>query len=264
MTILSEHPTEHSSDSRKYGRPKDPRLVPEMAEKVAALRQWWNVDRLAPRKGIRPTVLLTFDEMLDALLDECLRYGDIALAAGVSRERIRQIHRDEFSLILPYRRGTGWKRQRSCTLAKRRDNIAAIEPTGVAKIFADAATAKGLTVEAIVRKPHNNGSKVSASSKVVKINGLRVAVCQSETPHFFSAGSRTRMFNFNYGKRRCDMRAFRCGDPLNSWFIIPINKLRHESGSLYIPEHPDTYRRNPQSDWLWQYREAWHLLKEGK
>jgi hypothetical protein len=52
-----------------------------------------------------------------------------------------------------------------------------------------------------------------------------------------------------------------CGAPLKSFFVFPRTAFKFDEVDLYIPEHPCTYVNSAgQTDWIWQYQNAWHLL----
>jgi hypothetical protein len=52
------------------------------------------------------------------------------------------------------------------------------------------------------------------------------------------------------------------------YFVMPFAAFLSWNGtvghSLYLPERQNTYALNAhlgKTDWIWQYRDAWHLLK---
>lgn len=269
---------EPHGDSRKYGHPKDPRLVPEMAEKVAEARKRWE-DRLQgisskplkdgsdlKRTGSIPRVQLSFDEMLDALLEDCVSYTDIGIACGVSRESIRQIHQKYFSSILPYRSGTGHKRVKTCTLVKRKQNIESLTLSDSASRFAEAAKRHGIEVAPVLWSFETHGSTVGCRRREVKVSNKLIKIRERRTARAMNQRGNhpVRYFRF-FVSSECDFYALFAGDPLSSWFIFPAELIRRDT-IFYIPERPNTYWMNAHvgtTDWLWQYREAWHLLKEG-
>jgi hypothetical protein len=95
--------------------PKDPRLNPAMTARVDAARLAWDA---RPSNGNRK-VFASFDDLLDAFASDCMRFSDIGVALGVSREWVRQLWRDHFAHL--FRGKTGQQRQRACTIASRRD-----------------------------------------------------------------------------------------------------------------------------------------------
>jgi len=232
----------------------DPRQDERMSAAVARARHAWE------QRGVNSTIALTFDDLLSAFLDPTVTLGQIGVAADCTRERVRQIRRDYFGELVPSPRVS----QRRRTLLRSEQRLRELAPVGLAATFAEAALRHGVRVMPCVYR--RSGSYFGARSNRVIVTGCTIHCFVSRAPYYVSAASRRKMYHFSLRMMADDFAAFYCQTaPLRCWFIIPRAELerRGKLRQLYIPECNADYKGSLRHNgWLWQYREAWHLLSE--
>jgi len=148
------------------------------------------------------------------------------------------------------------------------ERIKALEPVGNAAEAARRAWLAGIADVRAVTYPKS----VRASSLRLIVNGKAVTVRSSKSPSIMHPRSLVGYYRFPTTAGQtlpCEFVILLAG---TQTFVMPRDVFMSWNGNLsgnavrdrYIPEHPNTYWMNAhlgQTDWLWQYREAWHLLK---
>lgn len=219
--------------------------------------------RIASIAVSRPRAFASFDDMLDSFASECMSWSDIGVGLGVSRERVRQVYNRYFAALFPWHKSPGRKRVKVCTRLRRQEARQNATPRGNAALVAALAIDRGLIVEAVISKLGNG--RVQGASRYLTINGHQVNARVSRKA-FRLPKALVSYYRFPLPGQvpRCAFVVLVAGQMI---FVMPRDVFVEWRGnarqSRYIPEHPNTYKLNAhlgQTDWIWQYREAWHLL----
>lgn len=183
---------------------------------------------------------------IKALLNvPCVTLAEIGQRLGVTRERARQIARD-----LEYQ-----ARERSDVCSLRRtfqavDEVLALPILIALKTACDRVGVDFSTVS----------TAKSASSRVVRLNGLRCAVLKAH----MRGGHGENVVNIRRprGARGMSFLAYWIS-ARDRWLIVPAGSAPAAS-TMFSLNEPDSGKPGPTSarkDWR-SYLDAWHLLKE--
>jgi hypothetical protein len=244
--------------------PRDPRLNPKMRKRVAEMRAKWD-GRVAQKHNIK--VLLSFDELLDTLLEDCMTFALVADACGVSREAIRLIYKKYVAPLLPTK-SDGRKRVKVCSVARRHQAIKALRPRGLAAEVAEEVHVRYPELEVRAQPVHRSALYASAQALFVDD---RLVVIRASQKKARTGRSITGHFRFRLSRawlEKANVVVVKVPTEPVSWFVFPVSELRGRSSgkrwSVYIPEHPCDYHPvmgTKQTDWIWQWKEAWHVLE---
>jgi hypothetical protein len=207
-------------------------------------------------------VPFSYDELKD-LFDKGLTQKAIAKLAGVSRERIRQLHaayfapfdlsgRERYKIITKER-----QKQKATAHAEAIDKLWALKMAGLEK---------GLNVEPII----TDYSPVRCYNNLARVNGHLCGV------HYAKSTSHPSIhrsyFNVNISRSLIENTEFTIiftGEDARPAFILPskiISDLQWRGRphkTIYLPEKKLLPYNNqyPKIDW-WNYMEAWHQLED--
>lgn len=239
-------------EKRKRGRPKShsgPVSNPEEAKEKYNSRSKYKIP-------------FSYDELKD-LFDKGMTQQDIARLAGVSRERIRQIHAAYFA---PFDISG---RERYKIITKGRQKVKAIaHAEGVEKLWALIAAGEelGLIVEPIVTEYNSSRCYPNLARVNGRLCGVHYAkkISHQSTHRYY--------FHVNIAKNLIENAEFTIiftGEDARPAFILPSKIILNLDWrdryykSLYIPEKklPAYNNQYPKIDW-WKYKEAWHQLED--
>jgi hypothetical protein len=207
-------------------------------------------------------VPFSYDELKD-LFDKGLTQKAIAKLAGVSRERIRQIHKAYFA---PFDI-SGRERYKAITKVRQKQKAIA-QAEDVDKLWALMAVGqeRGLKVEPIVT--HYNLSRcypnlARVNSHLCGVHYAKELSHQSAYRHYFHISITRNLIDGT------DFTIIFTRGDAKPAFIIPskiisgLNWKGKPYKALYIPEKklPAYNNQYPKINW-WRYEEAWHQLED--
>jgi hypothetical protein len=206
-------------------------------------------------------VLFSYDELKD-LFDKGMTQKDIADLAGVSRERIRQLHAAYFA---PFD-VSGRERYKTITRVKQKQKAIA-HAEGVDKLWALIAVGRerDLKVEPIVT--HYNLSRCYPN--LAKVNEHLCGVHYAK--HSSHASIHRYYFNVNIARnlvKNTEFTIIFTGEDARPAFVLPSKILLdlqwrgRPHKTIYLPKKklPAYKNQYPRIDW-WSYMEAWHQLE---
>lgn len=212
---------------------------------------------------MRRKIKLSDEELLELLSVPCNTFSSIAVAAGVTRERIRQIYNKKFKHRLGTRK-TGRDRVHVCTrLHIAADSRLRPEDPCTAAVW-DRAKESGLDVQQVKYQWSSKSSPHRFYKRMLRINGHIVVVAVSADKawypraEYYSAGyykiSTKRLHNMRGAKFVAGLM------PTGSIYVFPAGVVG--SRSVYIRTTPrgEGMRGRPKINHE-DYREAWHLLR---
>ncbi len=214
------------------------------------------------RKG-----LLTFDQLLERFAMDCNPITDIAKDHGVSQQAMHQLHDCYFRDLFPGKK-SGRKRQRVCRLKRlyilERDfSISEVESW----VNAIVVTAQENGFSARRCRIQNASSMKSFKKGELFINNRHCELHLMTSAHRMSKHSKMLYSDCQvHGSASSEFIVIRQEIGSGRTFIIPRDDLRKSYGEqgiihIYIPAEKSRILRCPPILDLWQYEDAWHLLR---
>jgi excisionase family DNA binding protein len=202
-----------------------------------------------------------YDELWDMFYDKRMAFKDIALAVGVTKQRISQIYNIFFAFGV-----NGYERRKDITLERRQERELQ-ETLDSEKISSLGAIVEsmGLTVELV-----NIGKGPNFHRNMMIINGHLCRIHRSRKDTKFSGTTYRSYSRLLITRDLLDTYEFviaLAGEVERRVFIIPTGDLKRQflKGEkrklFYLPTSDKGAYRNirPILDWL-SYKDAWHLI----
>ena len=219
---------------------------------------------------------LSFNQLFRWFKDDRVRFSEIAMASGLSIERIRQIYQRYFQHLFGKRTGRDRYHSYKWQLIHERFQHKQAEVFAQDHFHSviEHARAASCTIESVATSYGNHIPTVKIKSLMV--NNHLCSVLQARRTKN-DKGSRRFYAQFAVARsvlERVDAVIFHCAPPgmQRRIFVVPQDVILALFGttsgrtvSLYFPLRKLPVYRNqrPRVD-LWQYEDAWHLLKSKK
>jgi len=235
---------------------------------VQAAKAKWNT--YAPRKHN-----LTFEDLFEYFKVDCVRQSAVAVEAGLTRERIRQIYNKYFRELFDGK--SGRERMHACTLENRIVKIKQAENTlletdAVIKVVVEKARAAGCKIETIPQLT-NKGFVQKTRNGILRVNGHLCSVHNPTTrikhPDLKRVSTRTSLSRSVLLKVEASIFHTTLEGYPEHTFVVPTTILltsvfgstTKEMKTVILPMEKSPVRRGtPARVDYWQYEDAWHLL----
>jgi hypothetical protein len=205
---------------------------------------------------------LSFDELFTHFANKYNTHLAIAEAAGVTRERIRQIYNKHFRQF--FGNMSGRELRSANVLAIRSvESKTAWEGDETLRVIGEKAQKAGCSIEAVLN-PYLRTKSLLIEGKMCGVHTLhntvsvlRTRVKYTHTSVLVVQASRNFAEIFRVCPQGYQERIF----------VIPFSAWAHlASGSrksFYLPlEHTPLYNNHASKIDYWKYEDAWHLLKD--
>jgi hypothetical protein len=235
---------------------------------VQAAKAKW--DTYAPRKH-----KLTFEDLFEYFKVDCVRQNAVAVEAGLTRERIRQIYNKYFRELFDGK--SGRERMHACTLEKNIVKIKQAESTlfetdVVIKAIVEKAREAGCKIEAVPQLT-NKGFVKEARNSILVVNGHLCSVhnptARIKHPDLKRVSTRTSLSRSVLSKVEASIFHTTVDGYPEHTFVVPtailltsgFSSTTKEIKTFILPMEKSPVPRGcaPRIDY-WQYENAWHLL----